>query len=44
MGTHDYDKITGPITYEAQAPKDIVFQALKQPKEMNADELFDVYR
>ena len=25
MGTHDYDKIKGPITYEAHAPKDIVF-------------------
>jgi phenylalanyl-tRNA synthetase beta chain len=30
MGTHDYDKIQGPITYEARAPKDIIFQALKQ--------------
>lgn len=29
MGTHDYDKIQGPITYEAVAPEDIVFQALK---------------
>jgi phenylalanyl-tRNA synthetase beta chain len=25
MGTHDLDKIQGPITYEALAPKDIVF-------------------
>lgn len=29
MGTHDYDKIQGPITYEALPPKDIVFRALK---------------
>jgi hypothetical protein len=29
MGTHDYDKIQGPITYEARSPKDIVFRALK---------------
>jgi phenylalanyl-tRNA synthetase beta chain len=29
MGTHDYDKVQGPITYEARAPKDIVFKALK---------------
>lgn len=44
MGTHDYDKISGPITYEAHPPKDIVFQALKQDKEMNCVELFDVLR
>jgi phenylalanyl-tRNA synthetase beta chain len=44
MGTHDYDTIQGPVTYEAQSPKDIVFTALKQEKEMNADELFDVLR
>jgi phenylalanyl-tRNA synthetase beta chain len=25
MGTHDYDKIKGPITYEAVAPEEIVF-------------------
>ena len=25
MGTHDLDKFEGPITYEAVAPKDIVF-------------------
>lgn len=29
MGTHDYDLIQGPITYEAHPPKDIVFKALK---------------
>lgn len=29
MGTHDYDNMQGPITYEAVAPKDIVFRALK---------------
>ena len=29
MGTHDYDNMKGPITYEAVAPKDIVFRALK---------------
>lgn len=44
MGTHDYDKIKGPITYEALEPTEIVFQALKQDKEMNAKELFDVLR
>lgn len=44
MGTHDYDTIQGPITYEAHAPKDIVFRALKQQKEMNCVELFDELR
>lgn len=29
MGTHDLDKIQGPVTYEALAPQEIVFQALK---------------
>lgn len=41
MGTHDYDKIKGPITYEALPPKDIVFQALKQTEEMTAEQLFE---
>jgi phenylalanyl-tRNA synthetase beta chain len=37
MGTHDYDKIQGPITYEALPPKDIIFKALKQTEAMSAD-------
>ena len=41
MGTHDYDKIQGPITYEARAPKDISFKALKQSEVMNAEQLFE---
>ena len=44
MGTHDLSKIKGPVTYEAVPPKDIVFQALKQTKSMNAVELFEVFR
>ena len=44
MGTHDLDKIQGPITYEALPPKDIVFQALKQTEVMNAEQLFEVYK
>jgi phenylalanyl-tRNA synthetase beta chain len=44
MGTHDLDKVKGPITYEARSPKDIVFKALKQTQEMNADELFEVLK
>lgn len=43
MGTHDFDKIQGPITYEARTPESISFTALKQSKEMNAAELFQVY-
>ena len=30
MGTHDYDKVQGPITYTAKPPQEIVFKALKQ--------------
>ena len=44
MGTHDYDKIQGPITYEARAPKEIIFQALKQTESMNAEQLFEKLR
>ncbi|CDW75114.1 phenylalanyl-trna synthetase beta chain [Stylonychia lemnae] len=44
MGTHDYDKIQGPITYEARHPRDIVFQALKQTESMNAEQLFEKLR
>ncbi len=42
MGTHDLDKVKGNITYEALAPEDITFKALKQPEEMNAKKLFEV--
>jgi len=41
MGTHDYSKIKGPITYEARKPDEIKFQALKQDTELNAVELFE---
>lgn len=44
MGTHDYDKVQGPITYEGLKPEEIRFQALKQDKEMDARELFDTLR
>ena len=44
MGTHDLDKINGPITYEAHPPKDIVFQALKQSESMDANALFEVFK
>jgi len=46
MGTHDLDKFASdsPITYEAVAPKDIVFQALKQTESMNAEALFSILK
>ena len=46
MGTHDLDKFANdaPITYEAQKPEDIVFQALKQSEEMDAVKLFEVFK
>ena len=44
MGTHDLDKIRGPITYEAHPPSEIVFQALKQSEAMDCNALFDVFR
>ena len=44
MGTHDLDKIRGPITYEALPPDQIVFQALKQTETMNATALFEVFK
>lgn len=44
MGTHDYDKLQGPITYEAHPPKDIVFKALKQTEEMDCVKLFEKFR
>lgn len=43
MGTHDLDKIRGPITYEALPPNEIVFQALKQSEAMDANALFEVF-
>lgn len=44
MGTHDYDLVHGPITYEAHPPKDIKFTALKQTQEMDCEQLFDVLK
>lgn len=44
MGTHNLDKIKGPIRYVAKKPEEIVFTALKQKEPMNARDLFNVYR
>ncbi|CAH1965807.1 unnamed protein product [Acanthoscelides obtectus] len=43
IGTHDYDTIQGPFTYDAKPPKDIKFIPLNQEKEYTAIELMDLY-
>ncbi|KAL7271584.1 phenylalanine--tRNA ligase subunit beta [Rhizina undulata] len=43
MGTHDFDTIKGPFTYEALTPEDIVFAPLNQEKVMNGKELMEFY-
>lgn len=43
IGTHDYDTIKGPFTYDAKPPKEIKFVPLNQDKEFNAEELMDLY-
>jgi len=43
IGTHDMDTIKGPFTYEALAPSDIEFIALKQSKKTTAAELMKIY-
>ncbi|KAK2690304.1 hypothetical protein QWA68_011162 [Fusarium oxysporum] len=43
IGTHDYDTIKGPFTYEALPPKDIKFIPLNQTKEMDCAELMNFY-
>ncbi|CVL01228.1 probable phenylalanine--tRNA ligase alpha chain [Fusarium mangiferae] len=43
IGTHDYDTIQGPFTYEALHPKDIKFIPLNQTKEMDSAELMNFY-
>lgn len=43
IGTHDLDTIKGPFTFDAKSPKDIKFKPLNQDKEMNAEELMELY-
>ncbi|KAF5623980.1 phenylalanyl-tRNA beta subunit [Fusarium sp. NRRL 25303] len=43
IGTHDYDTIQGPFTYEALPPQDIKFIPLNQTKEMDSAELMNFY-
>lgn len=43
IGTHDLDTVKPDFVYEALAPKDIVFQALKQTEVMDAGKLMETY-
>lgn len=43
IGTHDLDKIKGPLSYEALPPKDIKFIPLNQKAEMDGEELMQFY-
>jgi len=43
IGTHDYDTLQGPFTYEALAPRDIQFVPLKQTDAFHADDLLAHY-
>lgn len=43
IGTHDYDTIQGPFTYDAKPPSDIKFIPLNQTKEFTAEELMQLY-
>ena len=41
MGTHDYDTLQGPFTYEALPPEEINFVPLRETKSMNGRELME---
>lgn len=43
IGTHDYDTLTPPFTYEALAPKDILFVPLNQKQVVNGSGLVEFY-
>src|SRR5690349_12140222 len=43
IGTHDYDTLHGPFTYEALPPQAISFAPLNQTKTMTGDELMEFY-
>lgn len=42
MGTHDYDNMEGPITYEARKPEDIKFVPLGETKEVDGHEFIEM--
>lgn len=43
MGTHDFDTIKGPFSYDALPPKDIKFTPLNQTKDMDGNQLMEFY-
>ncbi|CUM66906.1 uncharacterized protein PRCAT00004591001 [Priceomyces carsonii] len=43
IGTHDFDLLKPPFTYEALAPSDIKFAPLNQEKLMDGNQLMDFY-
>ena len=43
IGTHDLDTVTGPFTYEALNPKEIVFQPLNQTKVVDGLGMMELY-
>jgi phenylalanyl-tRNA synthetase beta chain len=44
IGTHDYDTIKGPFTYDAKAPKDIKFIPLNQKESFDGVKLMEFYK
>lgn len=44
IGTHDLDTISGPFTYTAKPPGDILFKPLNQTKEYTATQLMSLYK
>lgn len=44
IGTHDFDSLTGPFTYEALPPSEIKFKPLNESREFTATELFRYYQ
>lgn len=41
MGTHDYDNMQGPITYEARKPEDIKFVPLGDTEEVDGNQFIE---
>ncbi|XP_057694119.1 phenylalanine--tRNA ligase beta subunit isoform X1 [Corythoichthys intestinalis] len=44
IGTHDLNTISGPFTYTAKPPGDIIFKPLNQTKEYTATQLMSLYK
>jgi phenylalanyl-tRNA synthetase beta chain len=43
IGTHDYDKIKGPFTFDAKAPKDILFAPLNHTEQCTGEGIMKLY-